>query len=105
MNATLVYMTAGSKEEARTVGEALIQSKLAACINIIENMNSIFMWQGKVEDDAEVVVIAKTTAERVPALIEKVKAVHSYDCPCIVCLPITDGNPEFLDWIGREVKQ
>ena len=104
-NANWVYMTAGSKDEAVAVGEALIEAGLAACVNIIDNMNSIFMWEGKVEQDTETVLIAKTTAERVPELVEKVKSVHSYECPCIVSLPITDGNPAFIDWIAEQVRR
>lgn len=104
-HANWVYMTAGSKEEAVAVGEALINEKLAACVNILDHMNSIFMWEGKVEHDTETVLIAKTTAERVPELVEKVKEIHSYDCPCIVSLPIVDGNPAFIEWIADEVRR
>jgi len=98
-----VYMTAGSKEEAFTIGKALVAQKLAACINVIDQMQSIFEWEGEVQHDSEVVMIAKTTAARVPELIETVKTHHSYDCPCIVCLPVTGGHTEFLDWIGQSV--
>ncbi|MGM0452505.1 MAG: divalent-cation tolerance protein CutA [Thermodesulfobacteriota bacterium] len=104
-NANWVYMTAGSKDEAVAVGEALIEAGLAACVNIIDSMNSIFMWEGRVEQDTETVLIAKTTAERVPELVEKVKSVHSYECPCIVSLPIADGNPAFIDWIAEQVRR
>ena len=103
--ANWVYMTAGSREEAVSIGEALVEAGLAACINIFENMNSIFMWEGKVQHDTEVVFIAKTTAERVPELVEKVNAMHSYDCPCIISLPIADGNPAFLEWIADMVRR
>lgn len=103
-NAHWVYMTAGSKDEAIAIGEMLVAEKLAACINIIENMNSIFMWEGEVRHDTETVLIAKTTAQRVPELVEKVRAVHSYDCPCIVSLPISDGDPGFLEWIAESVR-
>lgn len=82
----------------------LVTSKLAACVNILDNMNSIYVWEGKLQDDQETVMIAKTTEARVHELIEKVKAMHSYDCPCIVCLPIENGNQAFLDWIDNEVK-
>ena len=102
MDVRLVYMTAGSRDEARTVGQALLESNLAACVNIIDNMNSLYMWQGAVQDDQEVVVIAKTTEQRIPALIEKVNALHSYDCPCVLSIPVESGNPEFLAWIRNE---
>ena len=99
----LVYMTAGSLEEARRIGAQLVADRLAACVNIIEGMHSIYRWEGKLQNDREVVMIAKTTRERLPALIEAVKAGHSYDCPCIVSFAIDDGNPAFLEWIGSEV--
>ena len=104
MKLNLIYMTAGSREEARKIGKELVISRLAACVNIWDNMNSFYMWQGKVQDDTEVVMIAKTAENRVPALVEKVKSLHSYECPCIVSIPISGGNQTFLDWIAAEVK-
>ncbi|MGD2269357.1 MAG: divalent-cation tolerance protein CutA [Desulfobacterales bacterium] len=104
MRVNLIYMTAGDREEARKIGRQLVEAKLAACVNIIDNMNSMYMWQGKIQDDDEVILIAKTTEDRVPELTEKVKALHSYDCPCILCIPVSGGNKEFLDWIASEVK-
>ncbi len=99
----LVYMTAGSPEEARRIGEALVENRLAACVNIIDGMHSIYRWEGKLQKDQETVLIAKTTRERLPALIEAVQSMHSYDCPCIVSFDIDGGHPDFLEWIGAEV--
>ena len=104
MKVNFIYMTAGSKDEARKIGQDLVAAGLAACVNILDNMNSIYMWQGEIQDDSEVVIIAKTTEDRVPALVEKVKALHSYDCPCIVAIPVSGGNQAFLDWVAAEVK-
>ena len=103
MKINFIYMTAGSREEAGKIGKALVVSRLAACVNIIDNMNSIYMWQGKVQEDVEIIMIAKTTADRVPALVEKVKSLHSYECPCIVSIPVSGGNQDFIDWIADEV--
>jgi len=103
MKVNFIYMTAGSKDEARKIGKELVVARLAACVNILDNMNSFYMWQGEIQDDTEVVIIAKTTEDRVPALIEKVKALHSYDCPCIVTVAVSGGNQAFLDWIVEEV--
>ncbi len=105
MGVRLIYMTAGSQEEARNVGKALVESKLAACVNIIDGMNSMYMWEGELQDDREVVLIAKTAENRVQDLIAKVKSVHSYDCPCILSIPVEGGNPDFVDWISNEVKR
>jgi periplasmic divalent cation tolerance protein len=104
MEVNFIYMTAGSRDEARKIGKALVVSRLAACVNIIDNMNSFYMWEGKLQNDTEIVIIAKTTEDRLPALIEKVKSLHSYDCPCIVSIPVSGGNQDFLDWIAEEVK-
>ena len=103
MQIRFVYMTAGSREEAATIGRALVEERLAACVNIISPMQSIYRWQGKIEEDSEVVMIAKTTARHMDRLISKVRELHSYECPCIVAWEIVDGNAPFLEWIGREV--
>ena len=100
-----VYMTAGSAEEARTIGEALVAERLAACVNMIGGMTSIYHWQGEIRRDAEVVMIAKTRWDRIEALTDRVKRLHSYDCPCVVVLPIEGGNRDFFDWIGEQVSE
>lgn len=104
MDITWVYMTMPDKAEARSIGKALVEEQLVACVNIFDGVNSLYMWQDKLQDDQEVVLIAKTTVARMPAVIKRVKALHSYECPCIVSLPLTDGNPEFLDWIRGIVR-
>jgi len=103
MAVNFIYMTAGNKAEAKKIGKELVASRLAACVNILDNMNSVYMWDGEIQDDSEVVMIAKTTRERVPELVEKVKSIHSYECPCIVSLAVLDGHKPFLDWIKGEV--
>jgi periplasmic divalent cation tolerance protein len=105
MTVNLIYMTASSKTEAQKIGKALVESRLAACVNILDNMQSIYRWEGKIQEDSEVVLIAKTTDTLVSRLIDKVKSLHSYDCPCIVSLPVLDGYPPFLNWIHEEVKK
>ena len=102
MAAKMVYMTAGSSEEARQIGRSLVKARLAACVNIIENMTSIYRWEEAIEEGEEVVLIAKTTDTSLPNLIAHVKEKHSYDCPCIVSLPVEDGHQPFLDWIAAE---
>ena len=104
MTINLVYMTAGSREEADAISRELVGAKLTACVNILSGMNSVYMWQNELQSDVEVVMIAKTTEEKVEALIARVKAMHSYDCPCILQLPVTGGHQPFLDWIAGEVE-
>ena len=94
-----VYMTVGSFEEAKSIGQILVGQNLAACVNLLENMTSIYNWEDKIEEDQEVVIIAKTSKTLMPKLIETVNSLHSYDCPCILELPIQGGNPQFLNWI------
>ena len=75
---------------------------LAACANVLDNMTSLCHWDGKLQEDSEAVLIAKTRDDLVEKLIERVKALHSYDCPCVVSWPIEAGNPAYLDWIRAE---
>jgi len=97
-----VYMTAGSVEEAKSIGQILVGQNLAACVNLLENMTSIYKWEEKLEESQEVIMIAKTRKTLMPKLIETVNSIHSYDCPCILELPIQGGNPDFLSWIERQ---
>ena len=97
-----VYMTAGSIEEAKSIGQILVGQNLASCVNLLENMTSIYNWEDKLEEGHEVVMIAKTRKALMAKLIETVKSHHSYDIPCILELPIQGGNPDFLSWIERE---
>ena len=97
-----VYMTAGSFEEAKSIGQILVGQNLAACVNLLENMTSIYNWEDKIEESQEVIMIAKTRKKLMPKLIEKVNSLHSYDCPCILELPIQGGNLHFLSWIKSQ---
>jgi periplasmic divalent cation tolerance protein len=105
MDYCLLYMTAASADEARRIGAALVDENLAACVNVIDGMTSIYRWEGAVRNDSEAVFIAKTRRSLVESVVARVKALHSYTCPCVVALPILDGNPAFLEWIGQETKE
>ena len=104
MAINLIYITTENKAEAERIGQALVEEHLAACVNIIDGMSSIYRWEGRLMQGNETVLIAKTIEAKVPALIQRVKALHSYDCPCIMALPITDGNEAFLNWVAGEVQ-
>ena len=103
MQTYFIYMTARDKSEARDIGRNLVESRLAACVNILDQMNSMYIWQGEFQDDQEAVIIAKTSEEKVSDLIAAVKARHSYEVPCIVALPIADGSPDFMKWVAGQV--
>ena len=100
--ASMIYITCGSRNEALKIARAVVEERLAACANIIDAMRSVYWWQGSVNEDDEVVLILKTTAERVEKLTERVKELHSYDLPCVVEIPLGGGNADYLDWIAAE---
>ena len=102
MAVMIVYVTASDQSEARRIGRTLVEERLAACANILEPMNSIYRWEGKVQEASEAVLILKTTQARLEALVNRVKALHSYDCPCIEAWPVAAGYRPFLDWVARE---
>ena len=102
---TLIYITVGSAEEAKTIGRELVRERLAASVNIFHNINSIYWWGGRIQDETESALIAKTRKVLVSELIEKVKAMHSYELPCILSFPIADGHGPFLNWIREETRK
>ena len=99
---SMIYVTCGSVNEAREIGDTVVRERLAACANIIEGMRSIYWWQGAVEEGAETILILKTAAANVPALSDRVKTLHSYDVPCVAEIPLGGGNAAYLDWIFVE---
>jgi periplasmic divalent cation tolerance protein len=99
---TLIYVTTGNRKEAKTLAHELIRTRLAACANILEKTTSIFFWEGKICENEEVSIILKTREDLVEELIKKIKNFHSFDCPCIIALPICGGNTDFLNWINDE---
>lgn len=102
MKQAFLYITVGSAEEAASIARVLLDDRLIACANIIDGATSLYRWEGKIADEKEAVMIAKTREDLVEKVIERVRELHSYDCPCIVALPIVSGNPAFLDWIDEE---
>lgn len=105
MDLKLVYVTSPTVTEAKKIGRILVEKRLAACVNILNTVESLFWWEGEIQDAREVVFIAKTTERHVPQLIDTVKENHSYECPCIVILGIEAGNPDFLKWIANETSR
>ncbi len=97
-----VYLTAGSPDEARRIGRALVTERLAACVNLIDGMVSIYRWQDTIEEARETVVIAKTRADLFEALSARVRALHSYSTPCIVELPAGRIDASYLAWLVAE---
>ncbi len=102
MNVHFVYITAASRDEALTIARTVVEERLAACANILAPITSVFWWDGGAQEEEEVGVILKTRGALIDRLTERIKALHSYECPCVVAWPITAGNPAFLDWILSE---
>ena len=102
MSVVTIYVTAGSLDEAKNIARTVIGERLAACANILENVTSMFHWDGAVQEETEVAMILKTRRNLVVTLTERIKQIHSYDCPCITAYDIVDGHGEFLSWIAME---
>ncbi len=101
--ALVVLVTAPSAEKAAELGRAVVSERLAACANVVPAIRSIYWWEGKVQDDAEALIVLKTTRARFEALRDRVLALHPYQVPEVVALPIEAGSEKYLEWIGGEV--
>lgn len=99
----IVLTTAGSREEAEKIASALVERRLAACVNIVGPIQSIYRWQGKVESAAEHLLIVKTTAPMLDAVAGAIRELHSYELPECIQLPIESGTAEYLRWIDESV--
>jgi periplasmic divalent cation tolerance protein len=102
MRYVLLYVTTESRDEALTIGRAIVEERLAACANVLPTMTSIYHWQGVIEQSDEAVLLLKTRADLADQATQRVITLHSYECPCVVALPVESGNPAYLQWIGDE---
>lgn len=100
---TSVYVACKDRDEALKIAQTLVSEKIVACFNIIENVTSIYRWQGELEKTSEVLIIGKTRMEMRSRVQKRIKTLHSYQVPCIVFWPIVDGLPAYFDWILNEV--
>ncbi len=100
--ALVVLVTASSVDEARQIARGLLESRLAACVNVVP-VESLFRWEGAIQHEAEALMIIKTRAGAFDRLVQAIKAAHSYDVPEIIALPIAAGSAEYLKWIDDEV--
>jgi len=99
-----VYTTLPDKAQAIEMTKKLVKEKFIACANILQNMTSVYEWKGKICEDNETSVIMKTSKAKVNHLKEAILRLHPYECPAILCIPIIDGNDDFLNWIREQVK-
>jgi periplasmic divalent cation tolerance protein len=103
--AVVVLITAGSREEALRLDEMLVGARLAACVQVLPEMQSIYHWQGKIERTPEVLLLVKTTVARFAEVEREVRALHSYETPEIVALPITAASAPYLEWLTGAVQR
>jgi len=101
MNEIVVLITAGSQEEAQRLARLLVKERLVACVNIVPQVTSIFLWKEKVTEESECLLVVKTVVEAFPSLEARVKAHHHYDVPEILALPVVTGSSDYLSWIRK----
>jgi periplasmic divalent cation tolerance protein len=97
----VVLMTAGSQEEADQLAEALVAERLAACVNIVPGMISVYRWQGAIQRDQEWLLLAKSRRDLLDAFVQRVQELHSYDVPEVIALPLEGGSEHYLQWIDE----
>ena len=101
----VIFITTDTEEKAQDVAKALLNNKLAACVNIVPKISSLFWWNDTLDSAQENLLIVKSKTSLLPQIVILVKDVHSYETPEIIALPIIGGNPDYLKWIDKEVKQ
>jgi periplasmic divalent cation tolerance protein len=104
VNALVVLSTFPDADKAAQIARVLVEERLAACVNLIASVRSIYRWQGAVQDDAESLAIIKTTAERFPALAARLAELHPYDVPEILALSLDNGHAKYLAWLAGAVR-
>ncbi|WP_341812214.1 divalent-cation tolerance protein CutA [Wolbachia endosymbiont (group A) of Conops quadrifasciatus] len=102
-NLVLIYTTFLSLKEAKTVSEELLNEKLIVCVNIFPEVNSLYLWEGKISNSCEVVAIMKSRNDQVDKIVEKIEAMHSYDQPAIAVMPIEKANKSFTNWANSVI--
>lgn len=100
----VIMVTAASKRECRKIARHLVEAKLAACVNITQPIESLYLWEGKIAVDKEYQMLIKSTRELFPEIKAAISKVHSYHTPEIICLPIIDGSRSYLQWVSDSVK-
>ena len=102
---SIAFVTVPNKDVGENIASKLVSSKLAACVNIIPEVTSVYEWEGKIEKDSELILKIKTRTSRIPEVTEFVKSNHPYDVCEVISTPIESGNPQYLDWLGNIVQE
>jgi len=104
-DAVVIFTSCASEEEALQIANGLIEERLAACVNLLPPVRSIYRWEGRIFDEKEWLLIIKTGRERVGELETKIKSLHSYSVPEIICLPILEGSLDYLEWMEEMTRK
>jgi len=105
MNEILVLSTTDTRQLAEKIAAALVQAGDAACVNIIEGIRSVYRWEGKLCNEAECLLLIKSSAEKFEAIRNRIRELHTYQVPEIIALPVTEGDAAYLDWLRASVSQ
>ncbi len=100
----LIYTLCASGKEAKKIGKLLLENRLAACVNIFPAVQSMYWWEGKIQNAKEVGLFVKTHSSKFEAIKSEILKNHSYECPCVVSLPVQEGEESYLKWIGKEIR-
>jgi periplasmic divalent cation tolerance protein len=98
----VAFITAPDEEAAIRIARALVEERLVACVNVVSGVRSVYRWEGAVQEDAEVLLVVKTRADRAGDLVDRVVELHPYELPEVLLLPAVGGNPPYLDWVREE---
>lgn len=104
-DALLVYVTVPDEETAARIGRTVVEEHLAACVNIVPAIRSFYWWEGRLQEDGESLLLAKTTRQAFERLRQRIVELHPYSVPCITAMPIQDGHPPYLEWVRSETQQ
>lgn len=102
-NLVLVYIIFSNLKEAKTISEELLNEKLIVCVNIFPEVNSLYLWEGKINSNCEIVAIMKSRNDQTDKIVEKIEAMHSYDQPAVVIIPIGKANKSFTNWVNNVI--
>ncbi len=104
-DAVMVFVTASSDEEAARIAKTLVDERLVACVNMVPGVRSFFFWEGKTQDEREVLLICKSRLSCMPNIITRVKSLHSYAVPEVIALPVSAGSQDYLSWVEETVRE
>lgn len=101
---SMIYITTSRSSESKKIAMTLLEERLVACTNIIPKINSLYLWEGEIEEDDESILIAKTKDDKVNKVIKRVEELHSYETPCILQVEVKKGSKGYLEWMDNELK-